>query len=275
MASLTNDVKFAMIEVMKQGQVGLLLLIIVGVVVALVMSIASRSLSDTMLSRQERESSAAFAVAETGVEKALNSLRAGGTPPSGDQNLNDSTNFVTGNYRVDQLASFNLYVKELQTAQLDLVGHNPVERLVISWTKTLDDSENIAGCNPSSGGAPAGIEVIQIHATTPPPIANYAYYAPYGCSNMGGFLNSQAGNPLYHSKIEFTVDPLTTIVRIKPIYSGATISVSGSSLHTQLYLVKSKASGGDAQKEIEVTRGLDAAPSIFDFALFSGSKIVK
>jgi len=38
-------------------------------------------------------------------------------------------------------------------------------------------------------------------------------------------------------------------------------------------LIKSRAVGGDAQKEIEVTRGLNAPPAIFDFALMAGGVI--
>jgi len=77
-----------------KGQVGLLLLVVMGIVVALVMSVASRSLSDTVLSRQERESSAAFAVAETGVERALNILRT--TPGSVNDTKFDVGGFVEG-----------------------------------------------------------------------------------------------------------------------------------------------------------------------------------
>jgi hypothetical protein len=46
-------------------------------------------------------------------------------------------------------------------------------------------------------------------------------------------------------------------------------------MSTQLYLIQARAAGGDAQKEIEVRRGLDAPGAVFDFALFSGTTIVK
>ena len=62
-------------------------------------------------------------------------------------------------------------------------------------------------------------------------------------------------------------------MRIKPLYAGATISVTGT--EGQMYLIQSEATGGDAQKEIEVKRGLNAPPSIFDFAIFAAQTIVK
>lgn len=259
-----------------RGQVGLLLLVIMGIVVALVMSIASRSLSDTVLSRQERESSAVFSVAETGIENALNSLRGGVVPPPAS--FQDSTNLVTGNYKVDSLTSYTLHVKELETAQLDLSTYGPPSTLNISWTKTDDTSENPSTCIEGSGNAPAAIEVMAIAGLSNPVTTKFAYYNPH-CASLGvganGFASSGAGSNPYLSSVVYTIPPNTTILRIKPIYSGATISVTGTNLPTQLYVIKSKAVGGDAQKEIEVKRGLSAPASIFDFALFSANTIVK
>ena len=245
-----------------KGQVGLLLLVVMGIVVALVMSVASRSLSDTVLSRQERESSAAFAVAETGVERALNILRT--TPGSVNDTKFDVGGFVEGNYRVDSMTSYNLYVKELDVAQLDVAGFTG--DLEISWTKD-SPSENLP-CGEGSGHL-AAIEVVAISSTA----VSRSYYNPYNCSpGSNNFAESNDGGAEYRSTISYNVSGFTA-VRIKPIYSGATISVAGSSLPTQLYLIKSRAVGGDAQKEIEVTRGLNASPAIFDFALMAGGVI--
>jgi len=69
-----------MIQIRKSGQIGLILLVVMSLVIAIAMSLASRSLSDTVLSRQESESSKAFRLAETGVEQALNALRTSGVP---------------------------------------------------------------------------------------------------------------------------------------------------------------------------------------------------
>jgi len=247
-----------------KGQVGLLLLVVMGIVVALVMSVASRSLSDTVLSRQERESSAAFAVAETGVERALNILRT--TPGSVNDTKFDVGGFVEGNYRVDSMTSYNLYVKELDVAQLDVAGFTG--DLEISWTKKGASNEDLV-CGTEGSGHLAAIEVVAISSTA----VSRSYYNPYNCSpGSNNFAESNDGGAEYRSTISYNVSGFTA-VRIKPIYSGATISVAGSSLPTQLYLIKSRAVGGDAQKEIEVTRGLNASPAIFDFALMAGGVI--
>jgi hypothetical protein len=261
-----------------RGQVGLLLLVIVGVVVALVMSVASRSLSDTVLSRQERESSAAFSVAETGVENALSALQ---NPDQGQQiggSLTDVAGFVTGNYKVDNLSTYSLYLREGETAHLDLTGlTGPV---TIYWTRKDDASEDIKTCNEGSGGAPASIEVIALQGSSS--AVTRGYYNASNCGSLASsnrFDTSADGGAEYRSSIQLTqptdIPAGTTALRIKPIYTGATVAASGSGLDTQLYKIQSKAAGGDAQKEIEVKRGLDAPPSIFDYAVFTAGSIVK
>lgn len=255
-----------------RGQIGLLLLVIMGVVVALVMSVASRSLSDTVLSRQERESSAAFAVAETGVENALYALQN----PEGQQqiagSLTDVAGFVTGNYQVDNLTSYSLYLREGETAHLDLSGFNGAT-LTISWTKQGDNSEDLVCGTEGSGGSAAAIEVNEMNEVAGTTIRNY--YNASNCDFSTNAFDSSNPGTEYRSTIEYPVSPNATALRIKPIYAGATVSATGNNLQTQLYKIQSKASGGDAQKEIEVKRGLDAPSSIFDFAIFTNGTIQK
>lgn len=253
-----------------RGQVGLLLLVIMGVVVALVMSVASRSLSDTVLSRQERESSAAFAVAETGVENALNALQNPQGPIAGS--LTDVEGFVSGNYQVDNLNSYGLYLREGETAHLDLTGFNGAN-LRINWTRKNDKSEDLACGTEGSGGSAAGVEINEMNEVANTTVRSY--FNPSNCDfSTNGFDTSSQGSE-YRSTIIYPVAVSATALRIKPIYAGATIAVTGNNLQTQLYKIQSKASGGDAQKEIEVKRGLDAPSSIFDFAVFTTGTIVK
>ncbi|MFH2085838.1 MAG: hypothetical protein ABII21_03595 [bacterium] len=246
----------------RGGQVGLMLLVIIGVVVALVMSVASRSLSDTVLSRQERESSVAFSLAETGIENALNDLRKNEVSP-GVVELSGMSGFVTGNYTVKNEASYALYVKEGETAHLDLGGFSGT--LSIYWTKKGDVSENIT---------PAAVELNAVN--TGANVVMRSYYNPYNSvPEDNKFSTSSSGGSEYLSLVEYDVPVGAAYLRIRPVYAGATLMVTGSNLLTQLYLIQSSAAGGDAQKEIEVKRGLDAPPSVFDYAIFSAGAISK
>lgn len=254
----------------RSGQVGLLLLVIMGVVVALVMSVASRSLSDTVLSRQERESSAAFSVAETGIEKAMNEIKTQGGEAVGGP-LTGLSDFVSGEYEIAPTTAYGLFVKEGETAHLDLSTYVPT--LTIAWTRKSDIVENITTCTEGSQSSPAALEISAFAGD----VVTRSYYNPYSCSpGANGFSSSSDGGSEYRSMIaSYAVPAGTTVIRIKPIYAGATISVSGDGLSDQLYLIQSSATGGDAKKAIEVKRGLDAPPSIFDFAVFTAGTIVK
>jgi len=248
-----------------RGQIGLILLIIMGVVVSLVLSIASRSLSDTVLSRQEKESSVAFSLAETGVENALSALTQ-------DPNVSGETILSDLKYNIENLSTYEMYVKELESAHLDMDG---AVSLNIMWTKKTDAAENITSCNNESGGSPAAIEITDIQNDG---TIIRSYYNAAGCSlnTVNGFLDGTSdGGTDYRSMSTYNVTANSDFLRIRPIYTGATISVSGIGLPKQQYVINSQAIGGDAQKEIEVRRGLDAPASVFDFAVFAGGTIVK
>lgn len=255
----------------RSGQVGLLLLVVMGLVVGIALSLASRSLGDTVLSRQESESAKAFRLAESGVEQALNALRQDTTTTS-TFSLSGDGDF-SGTTSINGSTSYGLYVKEGEQAHLDVSGFAP-GNLTIQWTKTTDTRENPSTCSAGSGNAPAAIEII---AHKSDGTASFAYLNPYDCTpEANGFANTAVGGDSeYRSGATYSVVADTVAVRIRPLYADATIAVAGQGLSTQLYLIQSKAAGGDAQKEIEVKRGLDAPASVFDYALFSGSSIEK
>lgn len=255
----------------RSGQVGLLLLVIMGLVVGIALSLASRSLGDTVLSRQESESAKAFRLAESGVEQALNALRQDISTTS-VISLSGEGDF-SGTTSIDGSTSFGLYVKEGEQAHLDVIGFAPGS-LSIFWTKASDARENPSTCSAGSGNSPAAIEIVAHNADG---TASFSYFNPHSCTpESNGFANTTAaGGDGYRSQAMYSVAAGVTAVRIRPIYSDSTIAVTGTGLSTQLYLIQSKAVGGDAQKEIEVKRGLDAPASVFDYALYSGSSIEK
>ena len=251
-----------------RGQIGLMLLIIMAVVVALVLSLASRSLSDTVLSRQDVESNGAFQSAESGVEAALNQIRQNPAPTT----IPISMGIFQGNSKVSLTPNYALYVREGETAQLSTVG--VTGNLTIYWTKKTDAAENLTCVSEGSGKAPAamGIAMYQPAGNT----VSYKFYNPAGCTLPGnGFAAGTAGVGDYLSSASVALTAGTTYVRIMPLYDGATVAAAGNGLSAQLYLIQSTTSGGDAQSDIQVQRSIEAPGSVFDYALFSGSTIVK
>ncbi len=249
----------------RNGQVGLLMLVIMGVVVALVMSIASRSLSDTVLSRQEKESSIAFSLAETGVENALALL-------TDNPSVNTESNLTNMQYKIALSTAYDMYVKELETAHLDMTGF--VGSINISWTLKSDKNEDLACVSDVSMGSAAAIEVVAINQNTNS--LSRSYFKSSSCNSIAnGFTASLDGGDKYRSTISYAVPAGTTMLRVKPIYNGASLLISGVGMPKQQYKINSKAVGGDAQKEIEVKRGLEAPASVFDYSVFTSGTIVK
>lgn len=254
----------------RSGQVGLLLLVVLGLVISVVLSIAARSLSDVILTRQERENSAAFAVAEKGVEAALLAIRNGELPGTA-VGIADSTGLVSGEYQALEINSFDLYVKAGEQAEINLSGYGS-PTVSVNWTKKSDPSENVGCGGEGAGNSSASLELIAVRSGSR--VAR-SYYNAYGCSLGNNFSGSSSGSGEYLSRVSYTLPSGTELLRLRPLYTGATISVGGAGLTTQMYLVQSSATGGDAQKEIEVKRTRDSAGSVFDYALFSGESIVK
>lgn len=254
-----------------EGQIGLILLVVIGVVVGLIMSIASRSISDSALSRKGKENNATFSVAESGIEKALQTLINGGTPPVGEQTFVDSTLNINGSYEVTEPSSFELYVKEGESAQIDLTGASG--NVLVNWVR--DPIEKPATCTEGSGNAPAALEIVLLTTAN---VISRSYYNSSSCNltASNGFKNAIAGLSGYLSRKSVAVDGMK-LMRLKPIYNGATIRVTTGNgvFDSTLYLVQSSATGGDAKKEIEVKRSPDTAGSVFDYALFSGGTITK
>lgn len=258
----------------KSGQVGLLLLVVLGLLITLVLSVASRTLSDSVLTRQEKEQSSAFGVAETGVEEALRLIRAGGSLPDGNISIGDSTGLMTGHYNVNPQASLEVFLKEGEAGHINLAGFSG--NLAISWTKkdaTASENKTCTNTQGSENG-PAAMEISVFSAAGA--VTRY-YYNPYSCSPTGnGFAASDDGGATYRSTKTLVAIPATTsFLRLRPIYNSASVSVSGVSLPSQSYVIQSQVKGGDVSKEIEVKRTIDYPASIFDFAVFSGTTIVK
>ncbi len=251
------------------GQVGLLLLVVLGLVISVVLSIAARSLSDVVLSRQEKESNAAFSVAEQGIESALLSI-TGNDLPTGAVEISDSTGLVSGEYGVSEVVSFDLYVKSGDQAEIDLSGTSG--SVSVSWTKIADPGENVSCSGEGEGNSPASLEVIVTKSNL---TLERDYYNGSGCLLENGFQASSPHGGAFLSTVNYSVPVLGATMRLRPYYSGATLRVEGVGLTTQMYLVQSEATGGDSEKEIEVKRSLDSAGSVFDYALFSEASVIK
>jgi hypothetical protein len=105
-----------------------------------------------------------------------------------------------------------------------------------------------------------------------------SYYNSANCDlSTNAFDNSgaQPGSGGFINELSFTLPGPALYLRLRPYYTSSTVRVDGAGLALQMYRVQANAEGGDAEKEIEVKRTRDAAGSIFDYALFSKTTIIK
>lgn len=253
----------------QEGQVGLLMLVVMGVLVTLSLSVATRSLSDVVTSRQDREDSAVFNVAEQGIERGLNDVFTGDISPNEQKTISDSTGFATGTYEVVPSNSYVVSVDEGEVAEVDLTGWAGGS-FIIKWVKR-NTGEDVPCGSATSGDAPAALEIIILRTTNN---VQHLYFNSNGCNltSSNSFPIASNTDSVYLSSQTLTgLTNNIVSIRMRPIYNSATIEVGSvpNAIPSQVYVVQSQASGGDAKTNIVARRSNPYAPSIFDFAIFA------
>jgi hypothetical protein len=234
-----------MIRNSENGQVGLVVLLITVVMLTVGVSVASRSVSDLKLTRQEQESTRALDIAESGIEDALS------------QDLSSIIGSTTGNipsgeqYSLDVSANTTLdtQVEAGHTAEIKLLANPPVAG---TFTITM------------TGACASALEVAVIrNATT-------VNRQTFDCDGARRAVNGFSPGPYV-----VTYTNTDQIARIKVLYAGTTLTVTGANLPTQSYTIRSTTTVNGATRAVEVTKPLAALPSIFDYVLFSGTDLIK
>lgn len=261
-----------------KGQAALIVLLVVAVALGFGLSIISQSTTDVRISQQEEESARAFNAAEAGIEEALQKLSTltVGVP----QQIGGLSGDVSGTFVVNTATSLESVFVESDTVQVNLLNHDPGLNLVtVNWVKADSPVEN-PGCDGETNTAASLAVTVVKGAAGGYGRTNYAYNSCTGLTN--GFTNvSTSGDNGYYRKITIPVAADDELIRIRPIYNQASISVYGNvDLPSQGYEIASSAQvssqdSARAAKSIEVTRTEPATPAIFDYVLFSGTSLAK
>jgi len=227
----------------KSGQVALTVLLVMVVVLTIGLSLISHSVTDISISKDEEEAMRAFSAAEAGIEEALKQDDLAAWAPS-TVTVGGTTATVTVSEEKDVKERS---IEQNEFTNIDLNG--PVN-LTIAWG---DDS--------------VALEAVVYDTNNN--VERYAYSLAGTCAD--GFWPADPGP---EATIDIT-NPNADLMRIRPLCGAATIdiSVNSGSLPTQEYIVDSRAAvGGETEEKtsaIEVTRTVEALPSIFDYVLFS------
>ena len=97
----------------------------------------------------------------------------------------------------------------------------------------------------------------------------------YGGANLVGFEDTYLNSGVCTKT--FTLSPVSSesIVRIKPLFSNASVKVNISGSNSQGYSILSHGKAGNAVRNIEVLRMNPQLPALFDYVLYSEEGDIK
>lgn len=241
-----------------KGQVALVLVLIMTVVSALAVSMASRSTIDTKIQETETESVQALLYAQTGLEQLI---------------MNPQDSVSDANYsavRTDE-GSESLEVDQVKTGstlELNLVDANFVALtgFSVSWSPV------------TSGEQPAVfISVIENTGEITDKAFDYGGLNGFTAASdgSGGYAKSSGDISVASgvSKVRITVLGAPALLKVVPVGAGA-------SFPSQLKSIKSIGTVQSADKAVKYGLQYDEStadnvPAVFDYALFSGGSIIQ
>jgi hypothetical protein len=247
----------------QRGQAGVIILLIMAVMLTVGLSLATRTTEEIFVSDQQKESTRVFNAAEAGIEEALSGDL---TAITGGEV--DTIEGVDVDYTVTQVNRLETILFEGVSVTVDVTGTTTGQTLRVDWSAEADcDTQEPASLLLSIFYDDAG--------TT-----RTRYLPLAACDNADGFTIASSIND---NGMRFRYDvPLLTgdfLIRVKPIYNDTKVRIAGNGfdLPVQYFSVRSEAQSqtGTAARVIEVNRTLSAAPSVMDYALYSGSTIIK
>ncbi len=261
----------------QSGQVGLVIILVMVVVSTIGLSVAGRSTQEVTTTRQSQEAAKTFAAAESAIERVLSDSADDSFSFSGDEHnvtfsdLADATQVDVG---IEKQYAFEERVKEGVTIEVDVSNSIAGNILQIQWGTSRNCADN-----------PASLVVQIVKSAGASATTRYITIGP--CSHGDNFtsINPNDSNywgSQYSLKYNVTLQNNDDIVRIIPVYTDTPISVAayGSwTLSPQQFRItsvgKNRAEGGRETKAVQVERSQPFAPGILDYAMVSGTTMVK
>ncbi len=244
----------------QSGQVGLVVLLVMTALLSVGIGAVSRSTQDLKITRQEVDSSRAFNAAEAGVEEALFNLEQGNLDEGEISDLDPDLNI---NYSINPQNEFNMSLVDGVVIGIDATGATS-DPLLIQW-----------GLGQDCSNAPnLAVLIYNISTLT---VRREGYF-PNGCSLSNGFVEAAPGTGGYLTQASIPLGAGDELIRLRPMGGDTDLRVSSlAALPVQYHIVRSTAqrTGGEEVKVVEVHKSLPAAPVVFDYALFSGTTIIK
>ena len=154
------------------------------------------------------------------------------------------------------------------SAGVDVTGVSDGNELQIDWSRLSDcNTETLASLIVSIYYDDAGVTKVR-------------YGAIGGCDNSDGFTTSSVIDENgYHRRYNLPLQADDFLVRVKTVYNDTFIKVSSSdfTMPVQYYSIRSEAANTESNETrvVEVNRTIKSAPSILDYAVYSGGSLSK
>ena len=262
--------------VFEEGQIGLIVILIMAVGLTIGLAIASQSITDVSISETEEKSLRAFNAAEAGIEEVLQMGTLG--------NTSLSFGAITTEVTVNESKSQEVTLEANETMEVNLRGAT-ANNVRISWVDTRNEGENPDSCAQGERKAPASLEILRIRNVGGKIVPyRYLYNACSELDGANGFTSLPVptdGPDPYLKNVVFTgIDASDLALRIRTFYNTATVAVrdadGGEGLPTQTYKIVSKAETDTGEtRTIEVSKTVETWPPIFDYVLFSGGQLAQ
>lgn len=278
----------------QSGQALVLVLLALAVVLTIVLFILSRSITDIAVSSSQSQAVSAFSAAEAGVEKAL----VLGSAPIGPQAVGSAsytasvTNVAQGSssfvYPADLNSgdSMTLWLKSQDSTSLNFTGTN----LKICWGKpgaysdqNLKPAIEIVLFYETTADNPLTAKIFR---TTADPFSGRPMPNSFSAATTGSCTISGQSFPFYATvSLTGLSNPQFAFVRM--FYNNDTaqpIAFDSTDTHTfptQGILVDSSGTAGgtsnapQSTRKVQVFQGWPEIPNIFQFAVYSSTRLTK
>ncbi len=263
----------------QKGQTIVFLLIVLVVLITVLLSLVSRSLQQKRSTIRSEQSSRAFTVAESVVEKALSQdldqkiADAGGGPYTFSLDVGG----VTGQGEVIKLNDFLVVVDQDDVVQIDLQDaegdpwpepecENCADPIFVCWNQDASLQLNFYGENTSSGEV--GVHRFAVNPVTALSRSNGFAGASAGSGVCDGYVNMYQ---VTESEIGFgAASEEARYLRIKTWYDNADLKVAN--VPPQVFNIEGEAIAQTGEQRTVSADVLPAKwPPVFDFVLFDGS----
>lgn len=269
----------------ESGQALLIVILILVIGLTIGLAVVSRSVTNLKISTQSEESQRAFSAAEAGLEAAL----IGGALEGGFPDIGATYN-VTVVPAAGERFVFPQTTKKGETENLWLVDHDSNGNPLVDVAYYTAGTINVCWDKPAGTTTIPAMEVSVIYKDgTTFKVWRGAYDPDPGSrpqpqpnnfdikvDKAGGYC----GGGFTYRKTITLPSGIRIAIRLKPYYADAQIAAqgtggAGANLPSQGKEITSTGTAGTTTRRVRIFQNFPALPTIFDYAVFSGTGLSK